>query len=65
MDALGAQGCAERWTAAIGGSYEADTAHDFTFFSPTEASWAEDDREVTCLIISVDGAPLIGSKLAS
>ena len=63
MDALGVQGCTERWAAAIGSAYEADTAFDFTFFSPTETSWAEDDREVTCMVISVDGSPLIGSKL--
>ncbi len=64
MDQAGVQGCTERWQPAIGTSFEADTAYDFTFFSPTEASWAEDDREVTCMVISVDGTPLTGTKLA-
>jgi hypothetical protein len=36
-----------------------------TFWYPTQASWDQDDREVTCFVISEDGSPLIGSKLVS
>ena len=66
MDRLAGQGCLKYWAGAIGTSYESDRSVDMTFLFPTQESWdQQNDREVTCFVISADGSSLIGSKLVS
>jgi hypothetical protein len=65
MDMLAGRGCLGYWTDAIGTSYESDRALDMTFWYPTQASWDQNDREVTCFVMSNDGSPLIGTKLVT
>ncbi len=66
MDTLAGQGCLKYWAGAIGTAYDSDLGVDMTFMHPTQESWdQQDDREITCLVISADGSPLTGSKLVS
>ena len=66
MDSLAGRGCLKYWAGAIGTSYESETRVDLNFMHPSQVSWdQQDDREVTCLVVSADGSPLIGSKLVS
>jgi hypothetical protein len=57
------EGCYQRWPAAVGTAYESDPASDFTVLTPTAESWAEGDREVTCLLVPLDVARMVGSRL--
>lgn len=65
MIELAGRGCLGYWAGAIGTTYQSDRSLDMTFWSPTQASWAQDDRVVTCFVISADGSPLTGTKLVS
>lgn len=56
------EGCASRWEAALG-RFDSAANLDLTFFTPTDQSWSQDDREVSCFVITADGTPLTGSKL--
>lgn len=58
-----AQGCYERWPAAVSADYDNDPAHDFTFFSPLADGWSNGDREVTCMVVNTDASPISGSLL--
>ncbi|HLF40659.1 MAG TPA: septum formation family protein [Acidimicrobiia bacterium] len=64
MQSQSEQGCIDRWPAAFGVTYENDAAHELYYMSPSAESWATDDREVTCVVTTADGSPLVGSKLA-
>jgi hypothetical protein len=63
VGALSDEGCFDRWSDAIGTVYEDDPDLDYTLLEPTAESWTEGDREVSCLVTSVDGDPLTGSQL--
>jgi hypothetical protein len=65
MITLAGRGCLEHWAGAVGTTYQSDRALDMTFWSPTQPSWDQDDRMVTCFVISSDGSPLTGTKLVS
>jgi len=43
------QGCYDAFASFAGIAYE-DSALDFSYFYPTEESWANSDREIMCLI---------------
>lgn len=61
---LAFNGCAERFFPATGMTMEQAEQHDIYFFTPTRESWdALGDRLVTCIVISLDGAPLVGDKV--
>ena len=62
VDNLAFEGCATRWEAALG-PFDTASNLDLTYFTPTSESWAGDDREVSCFVVTADGAPLTGSKL--
>lgn len=57
------EGCYERWRSAIGTVYEDDMELDIELLTPTSESWSGGDREVVCMVVSIDGAPLRGSSL--
>lgn len=63
LDEQSARGCYDRWQAAVGTVYEDDTVLDFTFFNPTAGGWDEGDHEVQCMIVNIDGTPLVGDRL--
>jgi hypothetical protein len=65
MMSLAGRGCLGYWAGAIGTTYESDRSLDMTFWSPTQASWDQADRVVTCFVVSADGSPLTGTKLVS
>jgi hypothetical protein len=46
--------CYAEFAGYVGRTYEAAEELDFTFFQPTEAGWARNDRIVQCLIFRVD-----------
>ncbi|MFW2336512.1 septum formation family protein [Ilumatobacter sp.] len=56
-----AEGCLERFEPFVGRDF-ATSQYDVTAVTPTEGSWTEfDDREILCLVVNVDGSPLVGS----
>jgi hypothetical protein len=57
------EGCYERWSAALGTTYEDDVDRDFTTLYPTPDGWDAGDRSVSCLVVAVDGLPVTGSAL--
>ncbi len=58
------EGCLSRWKTDLWGTYEENTEIDFSALLPTKQSWAEDDREVACIVLPIEGGPqLVGSKL--
>jgi hypothetical protein len=65
MITLAGRGCLGYWAGAIGTSYQSDRGLDMTFWSPTQAGWDQDDRVVTCFVISADGSPLTATKLVT
>jgi hypothetical protein len=65
MFSLAGRGCLGYWAGAVGSAYESDRTLDMTFWHPTELSWAQADRAITCFVISADGSPLTGTKLIS
>ena len=52
--------CLEQFEGYVGASYRLSSL-DFVFFIPSEESWEQGDRELTCLLTSEDGTPLAGS----
>lgn len=66
VEAQADEGCLARFAAAIGQGYEEAEELDFFTLYPSPESWDEmDDREVSCLVLSVDGSPRTGSDLVS
>lgn len=59
------EGCYARFGGYVGAAYEYSEL-DFSYFYPTEDSWnGEDDREIACVLISMDGSTLTGSMRGS
>ncbi|WP_251150521.1 septum formation family protein [Cellulosimicrobium sp. Marseille-Q4280] len=52
--------CHEAFAGFVGLAYE-DSVYDFWPMYPTEASWAQDDREVLCLVYHGDLEPVTGT----
>ena len=63
IDEQSAQGCYDRWQAAVGTVYEDDTVLDFTFFNPLQEGWESGDHEVQCMIVRMDGSRMVGDNL--
>lgn len=59
---LAVDACVERFRGAVGYPL-ALTDLDVSALWPTEASWADGDREVVCILARVDGGKLVGSRL--
>lgn len=53
-------GCFEAFEEFVGIAWEASEL-DISALQPTEESWEDGDREVTCAIVSYDGSKLTGS----
>lgn len=65
VEASATLGCYERFSEAIGKSYE-ESELDFLAMHPTEASWTQiSDREVVCLAYHMEYQKLTGSVLGS
>ena len=59
------EGCLVRFEPFVGRDF-ATSQYDVSAMTPTAGSWDEvDDREVLCLIVNVDGSPLVGSAEGS
>jgi hypothetical protein len=62
---LGQEGCNERFSGAIGASYE-ESVLEFYPMTPTEGSWDDrDDREIVCVAYHMELAKLDRSVLGS
>lgn len=58
-------GCLTRFHPFVGLAYEYSELEMF-WLEPTEESWNEiDDREITCMVVSLDGTKLTGSMRGS
>ena len=58
-------GCVERWEPVIGTDFGEDGLHDMLALTPSSAGWTlVHDRSVICVVVSLSGAPLIGSMVA-
>jgi hypothetical protein len=55
--------CYDLFAGYVGAAWE-ESALEYTYFSPTEQSWSEGDREVTCLVFDPE-AMLTGSVAGS
>jgi hypothetical protein len=55
FDKQGDEYCYQEFTRFVGISYE-DSKLDFTYLTPSDDSWKEGDREITCLIKDPAGA---------
>ncbi len=63
VTAQGETGCASRFEAFVGKSYE-ESIYYINTVRPTELSWERGDREVICLIAPEDGSPKLTQDLA-
>ena len=60
------QECYADFATYVGVSWEESPDLTYTYLYPTEESWAEDDREILCMLTHVDeGTALVGSKQGS
>ena len=57
------QGCVDRWQSAVGTNYFTDTTFDYVSIAPDEDRWTDGVREVTCLLVTGDGSPMIRDQL--
>lgn len=53
-------GCFTEFEAFVGIPY-LDSIYDFSYYFPTEGSWAQGDREILCVIFDPAGQKLTGS----
>lgn len=60
VDGMATAGCLERFEDFVGLPY-AQSRFLQSSYVPSEASWADGDREVVCFLVDIDGAPLTGS----
>jgi hypothetical protein len=65
VEEMAFNGCLERFAGAMGKTYESAEDLDVFPLYPSKESWAADDRMVTCLVVSVDGSPRVGSDIVS
>ncbi|HVF14532.1 MAG TPA: septum formation family protein [Acidimicrobiales bacterium] len=64
VEAQAGEGCMSRWSTELWGTYEENMEIDIFYFTPSSESWAEDDREIVCVIVPLDeDTPLVGSRL--
>jgi hypothetical protein len=60
LQASADEGCLGAFEDYVGVPYEESTLL-FANLVPTEASWADGDRDVVCFLFAEDGSPLTGS----
>ena len=60
LDSFAIDACLAPFEAYVGEQY-ADSSLDYWYLSPTEESWAGDDRAITCVLYSADLAKLTRS----
>ena len=60
LQELGDRACAARFRPYVGVPLR-DSALDFTFFTPTQESWAAGDRTIICVLGDPEGDPVEGS----
>lgn len=58
------EGCLQRFEMYVGLPY-AQSRFDFSFLYPTDLTWKAGDREVVCVVTSLDGSRLTGSARGS
>jgi Septum formation len=54
VEAQGSQECHDAFKGFVGVTVENSTSIKFTFYSPTSSSWDGGDREILCLVYSVN-----------
>ena len=52
--------CYAKFESFVGANWE-DSMYDYSWYYPTESSWADGDREILCLIYHNDGEQITGS----
>ncbi|MEH6781943.1 MAG: septum formation family protein [Rhodoglobus sp.] len=52
--------CYAEYSTFMGVEYD-DSVYDFSWYYPTEGSWAEGDREILCLVYDPSGDQISGS----
>lgn len=57
-------GCFNRFEGYVGNDYQSSSL-DVANLTPSQESWAEGDRTVTCFLVSYYGEDLVGSAYAS
>jgi hypothetical protein len=58
------EGCVDRWRSSIGTVWEDDKTYDLFTLTPTQESWEQDDRAVTCFVVRIDGAKMTADLLS-
>lgn len=56
--------CYSSFEAYVGSSYE-ESALGYSYYLPSPDTWSAGDREVVCIVVDIDGAPLTGSVRGS
>jgi hypothetical protein len=56
-------GCDDRWPAMIDGEWGFDGVFDLAIIYPRWSSWQLGDREVSCIVIRLDGGEISGDLL--
>jgi hypothetical protein len=65
IDDAATNGCIPRFHSFVGTSFEMSELN-ITWLEPTQESWQElDDREITCMVTTMDGSKLTGSMRGS
>jgi hypothetical protein len=65
VSAAAVEGCVEEFAPFVGVAFD-ESEFDVLYIHPTEESWVElDDREVICMVTSIDGSQLTGSMRGS
>lgn len=58
-----ADGCIDRWPAAMESSWESDRVYDVFYLTPTQEGWQLGDHEVTCFVVRIEGEAITGDLL--
>ncbi|MDJ0334588.1 septum formation family protein [Salinibacterium sp. G-O1] len=54
VDDMAISECKSAFSAFVGIDYD-DSSLDFSYYYPTESSWAQGDREILCLVVDPEG----------
>lgn len=57
MNDMASDACVDAFEAYVGRPYD-ESELDFTWYVPSQESWAEGDRTIQCIAIRTDGDPL-------
>lgn len=56
--------CSQAYTAFVGKDYE-ESAYDMSYLAPSDESWVDGDREITCYIYNPEGEQMTASMRGS